>query len=49
MKIWKERRSHRILALIPWAIIQQLKDDGDKLLLVSPDDSQSVPSCTIEN
>ena len=30
-----------MLALIPWAVIQQLKDDRDQLMLVSnPDDSQ---------
>ena len=33
MKMWKERRSRRVLALInPWAVTQQLKDDRDQLM-----------------
>ena len=33
MKMWKERRSRRMLALInPWAVTQQLKEDRDQLM-----------------
>ena len=33
MKMWKERRSRRLLALInPWAVTQQLKDDQKQLM-----------------
>ena len=33
MKMWKEKRSRRMLALFnPWAVTQQLKDDRDQLM-----------------
>ena len=33
MKMWKEKRSRRMLALVnPWAVTQQLKDDRDQLM-----------------
>ena len=49
MKMWKERRSRRMLALInPWAVIEQLKGDRDSGP-THANDSQSGPSRTTES